>query len=136
DGAVPNKLPSDDATDKKNRGAESLTQKEKLTLKLDQYERPENRSQFDYIRRLAKRIKLEASDKASDMNTLEEKQGSALWTILRPVLFTPRKPAISAIGVLGTDPYDELLILQALRQEFPDTIFFSTDLDARLWHGS
>lgn len=35
-------------------------------------------------------------------------------------------------------PYEwyrqDTLIMQALRNEFPNTIFFTTDLDARLWH--
>ncbi|GJQ60433.1 MAG: hypothetical protein D8M57_16095 [Candidatus Scalindua sp. AMX11] len=39
---------------------------------------------------------------------------------------------IKAIGVLGSDAYDKLLVLQALRKSFPGVIFFTTDLDARL----
>ena len=41
---------------------------------------------------------------------------------------------IKAIGVLGSDVYDKLLILQALRKKFPSVIFFTTDLDARFVH--
>jgi hypothetical protein len=44
------------------------------------------------------------------------------------------RPSIHAIGVLGSDVYDKLLALQALRPRFPGAIFFTTDLDARLWH--
>ncbi len=40
----------------------------------------------------------------------------------------------SAIGVLGSDVYDKLMILQALRDDFPRAVFFTTDLDARLTH--
>jgi hypothetical protein len=39
---------------------------------------------------------------------------------------------IKAIGVLGTDIYDKLLILQELRPSFPDAILFTFDLDGRL----
>lgn len=39
---------------------------------------------------------------------------------------------IKAIGVLGTDIYDKLLILQELRPAFPDAILFTFDLDGRL----
>jgi len=46
----------------------------------------------------------------------------------------PGRPGIRAIGILGSDVYDKLLALQALRPRFPDAIFFTTDLDARLWH--
>jgi len=41
---------------------------------------------------------------------------------------------IEAIGVLGSDLYDKLLVLQALRPLFPEALFFTTDLDALLLH--
>ncbi|HKT34069.1 MAG TPA: hypothetical protein VJR03_04505 [Nitrospira sp.] len=41
-----------------------------------------------------------------------------------------------AIGILGTDPYDALLIIKALRPAFPHAIFFTLDLDARHLHSS
>ena len=41
---------------------------------------------------------------------------------------------ISAIGVVGTDIYDKLIVLQQLRPQFPNAVFFTTDLDARLLH--
>ena len=63
--------------------------------------------QFDYIRRLADRIK-----------TLKDDGNSK----------------ITAVGVLGSDVYDKLLVLKALRAEFPEAEFFTTDLDARLLH--
>jgi len=37
-----------------------------------------------------------------------------------------------AIGVLGSDVYDKLLILRALRPRFPDAVFFTNNLDAQL----
>ena len=74
-------------------------------------ERPVGRSQFDYLRRLAMRL-----ERWDEKIRLED-EGS-----------------IEAIGVLGSDVYDKLLVLQALRDRFPATIFFTTDLDARLLH--
>jgi hypothetical protein len=41
---------------------------------------------------------------------------------------------IKAIGVVGSDVYDTLLILQALRHQVPNALFFTTGLDARFWH--
>jgi hypothetical protein len=41
--------------------------------------------------------------------------------------------AIRAVGLTGNDVYDKLLLLQALRPRLPEAIFFTTDLDARLW---
>ncbi|MFO1417736.1 MAG: hypothetical protein U1E83_03620 [Methylotetracoccus sp.] len=40
--------------------------------------------------------------------------------------------AIRAIGLLGSDVYDKLMILRVLRKHFHDVLFFTTDLDARL----
>jgi hypothetical protein len=68
-------------------------------------QRPEGRAQLDYVLRLAAALKEE-----------EAKNGEEF----------------RAIGVLGSDVYDKLLILQALRPTFPRAIFFTTDLNARL----
>jgi|CXWL01.1.fsa_nt_gi hypothetical protein len=76
---------------------------------LESLERAEGVSQLDYVRRLAERLEEDA---------LENTHGRSF----------------KAIGVLGGDVYDKLLILQALRPLFPNTLFFTTDLDARLFH--
>lgn len=70
------------------------------------FEQPQGQDQFDYMRRLTERVKTIANDRDN----------------------------IRAIGIMGSDVYDKLLILRALREEFPNAIFFTTDLDARLWH--
>lgn len=72
-------------------------------------ERSDGNSQLDYLRRLADHIALqdEAYRRAGE-------------------------PGIGAIGVLGTDAYDKLLVLQALKNRMPNKLFFSTDLDARM----
>lgn len=67
-------------------------------------ERPVGPSQLDYTRRLADRIARETSETTK----------------------------VRAVGILGSDAYDALLILQALRDRFPTATFFVTDLDARL----
>ncbi len=66
-------------------------------------------SQFDYLERIGEKIQ--------DRNSELRRKG---------------KGQIKAIGVLGSDAYDKLLVLQALRKSFPGVIFFTTDLDARL----
>jgi hypothetical protein len=68
--------------------------------------------QLDYVRRLADRIARDAAALA--------RQGQELF----------------AVGIFGTDSYDKLLILEALRESLPRTLMFTTDLDARLIHGS
>ncbi|HEY0456788.1 MAG TPA: hypothetical protein VGE41_10465 [Verrucomicrobiae bacterium] len=73
--------------------------------------KPEGNSQLDYIPRLVERLK--------EFNFTSRNQN---------------KGQLFAIGILGSDVYDKLLLLQSLRPNFRDVIFFTTDLDARLWH--
>jgi hypothetical protein len=44
------------------------------------------------------------------------------------------RPQIAAVGVLGSDVYDKLEILHALRKQLPCAVFFTNALDARLFH--
>ena len=67
-------------------------------------------NQFDYLRRLGDELE-NLSDRVID-----------------------EKGTIRAIGIVGSDTYDKLLILQALRARFSDVVFFTTDLDARMLH--
>ena len=76
-------------------------------------ERPEGHNQFDYLRRMAARMRVE---------------DAALRRTHGP------EGGIRAIGVLGNDVYDKLLVLQALQSEMPHAIYFTTDLDARMFH--
>ena len=39
---------------------------------------------------------------------------------------------VSAVGIFGTDVFDKLLVMEALRPSFPGAVFFTTDLDSRL----
>lgn len=41
---------------------------------------------------------------------------------------------VQAIGVLGSDVFDKLMVLQIFRRHFPDTVYFTTDLDAVYLH--
>lgn len=87
-------------------------------------ERPVGTSQFDYAQRLAARIERDMTEDANVgkyWKTMgkegDEEEG--------------RKP-VAAIGILGSDAYDALLMLQAMRERFPGAVFFTTDLDSRL----
>jgi hypothetical protein len=73
----------------------------------------EGQSQFDYLRRLAKRL-----------TDIDKDIGDS----------SPDGMGLRAIGVLGSDVHDKLLVLQALQPQFPNAIFFTTDLDARFLH--
>ncbi|ULO24116.1 hypothetical protein [Methylocystis sp. SB2] len=72
-------------------------------------ERPFGQDQFDYLRRLAASLK----EKDEELRA-QEKEG------------------IVAIGVLGNDVFDKLLVLRALKPLFPEAVFFTTDYDAAL----
>ena len=68
-------------------------------------ERPIGQSQYDYLRRI----------------------GAQLQEIDNH--YRKKDKRIVAIGILGNDAFDKLLILRALRPEFPDALFFTTDFD-------
>jgi len=70
-------------------------------------EATEGMDQSDYLRRLADKLEKE------DVISQDENKGR-----------------IRAIGLLGADIYDKLMILRALRPEFPDAIFFTNNFDA------
>jgi hypothetical protein len=76
-------------------------------------DRAEGQGQFDYLRRLGSQMQ------QLDANLLRDTGNG-----------------IAAIGVLGSDLYDKLLVLQALRPLLPNALFFTTDLDALLLHPS
>ena len=65
-------------------------------------------SRFDYLRRLGQQIKNDLAGTTSGR--------------------------VRAVGVLGSDVYDKLLVLQAFRPSFPQALFFTTDADARYLH--
>ncbi len=73
--------------------------------------RPEGNAQYDYIRRLADTIL--AQDRKL---RLDSGRG------------------VRAVAVLGSDVYDKLLILRALRHRLPGAIWVTTDLDAHFIH--
>jgi hypothetical protein len=84
-------------------------QKNQLGQEIVAIEATEGLNQSDYLRRLARELK------GINAN-LQRKYGSG----------------IRAIGLLGSDVYDKLMILRALRPEFPDAVFFTNNYDARL----
>lgn len=79
-------------------------------------ERPVGTGQFDYAQRLADRIERDMAEVATAVSDEED----------------DNQNPVAAIGILGSDAYDALLILQAMRDRFPGAVFFTTDLDSRL----
>ncbi len=104
DGTVPGESTAQPAAG----GAAARTEQKEVTKETARGERAEGRHQFDYLRRLTDELKQHNAD--------------------------PHKGDIKAIGILGSDVYDKLLVMQALRGEFPQAQFFTTDVDARLLH--
>ncbi len=66
---------------------------------------PEGQAQEDYVRRLVQLIRQD-----------------------------DRRSPVRAVGMIGADVHDKLLLAQALRETFPDRTLFTTDVDARLLH--
>ncbi|AEJ01197.1 hypothetical protein Nit79A3_1364 [Nitrosomonas sp. Is79A3] len=105
------KLPEFDESNKKSQSEKNTKEQKNLLTQLDDAspEHAEGRNQFDYLRRLIDKIEqLDSADGNRDQ--------------------------IKAIGIIGTDVYDKLLILHALKDSFKHKIFFTTDLDARFLH--
>jgi len=69
-------------------------------------EATEGLNQSDFLRRLALRLK--------DQNAILRREGKE----------------IRGVGLLGSDVFDKLMILRALRPEFPNAIFFTDNFDA------
>jgi hypothetical protein len=118
DGVLPKNLKSEEKKDfqsgeggaNNNENSNAADDKDSAKRQLDQRasERAFGQGQFDYLRRLASDLK-------------EEDDG-----------LKRKGEGIKAIGVVGGDVFDKLLVLRALRPEFPDAVFFTDDFDALL----
>ena len=100
---IDGRLPGDAGKDIQ-RGQEQKTQLGQTTVAT---EATEGLDQSDYLRRLAREMK-------EDNARWQREDGSG----------------IGAIGLLGSDIYDKLMILRALRPQFPDAVFFTNNYDA------
>ncbi len=97
-------------SDPKVSKSKSLSDKHNV-VEFGQIEKAEGNNQFDYLRRIGEKLKKIDND-----------------------LFQQKREHLNAIGVLGSDIYDKLLVFQALKNDFPRTIFFTTDMDSRFLH--
>jgi hypothetical protein len=102
---IDGRLPGDPSKDNQLEQA----QKAQLGQKTVAVEATEGLNQSDYLRRLAREMKEQNA-------RLQREDGSG----------------IRAIGLLGSDIYDKLMILRALRPQFPDAVFFTNNYDAHL----
>jgi hypothetical protein len=100
---IDGQLPGDQARESQR----DQTQKTQLGQDTVAIEATEGLNQSDYLRRLARQMK-------EDNARWRREDG---W-------------GIRAIGLLGQDIYDKLMILRALRPQFPDAVFFTNNYDA------
>jgi len=106
DGRLPEESASTDKTASTDAGKNTPGSP---PIDLSPLEKADGNAQLDYLRRLADHIARE--DEAYRRNG---------------------ESGIGAIGILGVDAYDKLLVLQALKSRMPYKLYFSTDLDARM----
>lgn len=100
---IDGRLPGEERANKESEA----NQKSQLTSTQPKSEEAtEGVDQSDFLRRLARTLKA------------------------KDVILQRRGGGYRAIGLLGTDTYDKLMILRALRPEFPDAIFFTNNFDA------
>ncbi|MEO6562817.1 MAG: hypothetical protein ABIN99_07185 [Nitrosospira sp.] len=104
-GGLDGELPAKSSDKEKDGTPTKSKESQPQGVEPDTGQRPEGRAQLDYVLRLAAALKQEETRNGEEFK---------------------------AIGVLGSDVYDKLLIFQALRHTFPRAIFFTTDLNARL----
>jgi hypothetical protein len=100
---IDGRLPGDSGKDNQPEQA----QKTQLGQNTVAAEATEGLNQSDYLRRLARQMK----------------EDDARWQ-------RDGGLGIRAIGLLGSDIYDKLMILRALRPQFPDAVFFTNNYDA------
>ncbi|MGC2352813.1 MAG: hypothetical protein WA496_05395 [Candidatus Udaeobacter sp.] len=100
---IDGRLPGDQSKDNQ-REQEQKTQLGQNTVPV---EATEGLNQSDYLRRLARQMKERDAQLRQD-----------------------DRSGIRAIGLLGSDIYDKLMILRALRPQFPDAVFFTNNYDA------
>jgi hypothetical protein len=84
--------------------------------------------QLDYLRRLAAALAARVDENGCRRSAVVS--GDSPAALDAAAACPPH--GILAIGVLGSDMYDKLLVMQALRNTFPRVTFFTTDMDARL----
>ncbi|TMJ94922.1 MAG: hypothetical protein E6G77_21775 [Alphaproteobacteria bacterium] len=114
DGQMPgSEAPAGGSKTSGNRQDKDAKDSTKASSDAKPQERAEGQGQFDYLRRLGDRIQQLDSD-------LRQKGSKG----------------VEAVGILGSDLYDKLLVLQALRPLVPNALFFTTDLDALVLHPS
>jgi hypothetical protein len=116
-----------------SESASSSSKKSKSSKPLDSKEqsvdfanlRAEKERQYDYLLRLTERIE-----------ETEKRFGDKEENWLNPFEWSnPFKTHhFEAFGILGSDYYDKLVVLQSLRKKFEHAQFFTTDMDARLFH--
>lgn len=100
---IDGQLPGDSGKDNsREQGQKNQSARDTVAV-----EATEGLNQSDYLRRLARELK-----EADARWQQEDNQG------------------IRAIGLLGSDIYDKMMILRALRPEFPSAIFFTNNYDA------
>jgi hypothetical protein len=111
DGLRPDDSRASEAATASSRGRDSAASPLERWVNLaGESNQAEGRNQYDYLVRLS-------------------------WTLeALEAELAGKRDHISAIGIVGADVYDKLLILRALRNQFPQAVFFTTELDARLWH--
>lgn len=119
DGELPQAKSQDDSATSSGNTVQPTFSPKDRRQDIARMERPEGRSQLDYVRQLTELIREKEENIRADCS---------VWKM--------NCPGFRAIGVLGSDVYDKLLIMQALKKSFPHVIFFTTDLDARLFHAS
>ncbi len=94
---------------------------------------PQMLESVSYLRGVDGRVPGVAAREGSTLEQEEAASGESQLDYIRRLERRLADVPYDAIGVLGSDVYDKLAILQALADRYPDAVLFTTDLDARLF---
>ncbi len=106
-------------------------------------ENPSNILRYCYMRGLdgitqdansQKGSKNKGDSGAGPESEIEKPVGQGQYDYLRRMGKLLAGQDVKAVGVLGSDVYDKLLVLEAVHDLITDAVFFTTDLDARYFH--
>jgi hypothetical protein len=106
---IDGRVPANEAREQQQRTGDKSDSSSKIEKSVAYMERPEGMSGLDYLRRLA-----------DELQTLDGDLRAG-----------GKGHGLRAIGVLGNDVYDKLLVMRAIRDRLPNVQFFTFMMDAR-----
>jgi len=128
------KIAQDDAQERK----QGDNQRDKSRQESTPYqERVYGQGQFDYLRRIATEMRLRSDrqqEAVQESEDAEPGQGRRSDKSVGERTTAQSRGSVRAVIIVGSDIHDKLAILHALRENLPQALFATTDLDAAYFY--